>query len=191
MSNCCRNSVLFLLECGYQQSFMSTKVLVAAATKVEQWRRKCLNQCFACLSRGFPQQQRPSLLFFQWLNYEIYFERDVTVQYSCWMDLSAPQYICPSLVPAQHRDYLELARPALFFSHPMALGGHQDQNEYSCKSPAAAAAALLYSNGLLWLQKTSRNPSTKVIIAYGHFSDNGTRCSTTSWTTMQNRKRLE
>ena len=42
---------------------MSTKVLVAA-TKVEQWRRKCLNQCFACLSRGFPQQQRPSLLFF-------------------------------------------------------------------------------------------------------------------------------
>ena len=47
----------------------------------------------------------------------------------------------------QHRDYLELARPALFFSHPMALGGHQDQNEYSCKSPAAA---LLYSNGYSW-----------------------------------------
>ena len=130
---------------------------------------------------------------FQWLNYEIYFERDVTVQYSCWMDLSAPQYICPSLVPAQHRDYLELARPALFFSHPMALGGHQDQNEYSCKSPAAA---LLYSNGYCWgccygcrkrveiqVQKSLLLTATFLIME---------RCSTTSWTTMkQNSERLE
>ena len=147
-----------------------------------------------CLSRGFPQSREVFSflvaqlwdLFWTWCDCTIL----LCLLLLCWrwtyqlLNIS----VVVSSQPSQHRDYLELARPALFFSHPMALGGHQDQNEYSCKSPAAAAA-LLYSNGYCWgccygcrkrveiqVQKSLLLTATFLIME---------RCSTTSWTTMK------